>query len=129
MTSFVLPDDARVSTGLHTILGGWGLPKRAVAVHGRAVAQGAVVRPLQRAQAPFLERALADISKNCLQRDVHADGCEFEDEGVALLPWKAEDGYPSTLTIHCQTDGELACLGPFANAIEGRCADKHVGKR
>jgi hypothetical protein len=67
-----------------------------------------------------LEMALSKLGDRCAldgTRDVHSIGCHFEDEAPALYEWKRKSSQPKTLTIHCETQGDLACYGPAADEV------------
>lgn len=82
---------------------------------------------LQREQeVQTLEMALRNLRGNCAQPQikidhVHSLGCHFEDEAPALSAWKwratGKTTAPKTLTIHCETEGDLVSYGPAADEI------------
>jgi len=49
--------------------------------------------------------------------DAHCIGCGFEDEAPALTQWKRDNRRPRTLTIHCQSEGDLISYGPAADEL------------
>ncbi len=67
-----------------------------------------------------LDTGLRELRETCVRdgtQDVHSIGCHFEDEAPALYAWKWNTQQPKTLTIHCETEGDLACYGPAADEI------------
>jgi len=67
-----------------------------------------------------LDIALSRLSEACARdgtQDVHSIGCHFEDEAPSLYAWKWKSSQPKTLTIHCETQGDLACYGPAADEV------------
>jgi len=75
---------------------------------------------LGRDEGRTLEDALACLTEGCVRErieHVHSVGCYFEDEAPALYEWKWKTTFPKTLTIHCETEGDLACYGPAADEI------------
>jgi hypothetical protein len=135
LTSYVLESELRASAGT---------PKRfhgviADNVTARPINQRTIVRlkrpPYTDANLPdgarivslrregrvrTLQNALRELGETCADngtQDVHSVGCHFEDEAPALYAWKWNSGTPKTLTIHCESAGDLACYGPVADEV------------
>jgi len=84
------------------------------------IPNGEPVMSLQREEAQSLEVALRNLRRDCAQPEianVHSIGCHFEDEAPALSAWKWRTTTPRTLTIHCESEGDLACYGPAADEV------------
>jgi hypothetical protein len=67
-----------------------------------------------------LKAALDELTDTCKKPKVesaHCIGCGFEDEAPALSAWKRGTGYPRTLTIHCETEGDMISYGPAADEL------------
>ena len=67
-----------------------------------------------------LSEALTNLTTACRDarvRDAHVVGCHFEDEAPALYTWKWQNGQLDTLTIHCETEGDLACYDSAADEV------------
>ena len=127
LTSYVLPYDLPASAGTptrygrHQAEGERTIIKLKRPPHSPAnIPAGARVVPLGRQNAPSLGEALNHLSQGCDRdgiTDVHSVGCHFEDEAPALYAWKWENRKLRTLTIHCETEGDLACYGPAADEV------------
>ena len=73
-----------------------------------------------------LQSALNGLRTQCMQNGtdhVHSFGCHFEDEAQMLYEWKwaliNPNILPKSLTIHCESEGDLACYGSVADEIVG----------
>ena len=136
LNCYVLPDALRVSAGTPLNSGSAFVARGAirkddtrtkVLVHlvrrpsvSAAIPEGDHRIAFTRGQDPTLRSALDRLRRDCTARQIehaHAFGCEFEDEGLSITAWKWAGQWPRTLTIHCETDGELACYGPAADDI------------
>ena len=78
-------------------------------------------RGLRREQAgESLEEALGVLRRTCEREEtdhVHCLGCHFEDEAQALSDWQWNGTWPRILTMHCESEGDLACYGPAADEV------------
>jgi hypothetical protein len=130
LTSYVLPNALPASAGTPTRLAGGEfrrpLNKRTIIRLKRPqdapanIAAGATQIPLRRDNARTLEMALRKLRETCVREgitDVYSIGCHFEDEAPALYAWKWSGKQPKTLTIHCESEGDLACYGPAADEV------------
>jgi hypothetical protein len=82
---------------------------------------GARIVPLRReGRVQTLDTGLRELRETWVRdgtQDVHSIGCHFEDEAPTLYAWKWSGSQPKTLTIHCETEGDLACYGPAADEV------------